>query len=90
MNGIRFCFVFCFESFIYNPLHAARRAMAAALPLPSKEQRLDFLWYTRFLPRTSLRGYVEVTPFLLLPTNGIRLVEAYHFEFRPGLAYLTV
>ena len=25
---------FCFESCIYNPLHAARRAMAAAVPLP--------------------------------------------------------
>ena len=28
-----FCFV-CFESCICIPLHAARRAMAAALPLP--------------------------------------------------------
>ena len=27
------CFSFCFESCIYNPLHAARRAMAAAVPL---------------------------------------------------------
>ena len=26
--------VFCFESYIFIPLHAARRAMAAALPLP--------------------------------------------------------
>ena len=27
-------FFFCFDSCIYNPLHAARRAMAAAVPLP--------------------------------------------------------
>ena len=26
--------LFCFKSCIYNPLHAARRAMAAAVPLP--------------------------------------------------------
>ena len=35
-------FLFCFNSCICNPLHAARRAMAAALPLPSKGQRRDF------------------------------------------------
>ena len=34
--------------------------MAAAVPLPPKEQRRAFLNYTPFLPRTSLRGYSEV------------------------------
>ena len=34
---------FCFDSCICNPLHAARRAMAAAVPLPPKEQRRAFL-----------------------------------------------
>ena len=29
-GGVRGTFFFCFDSFIYNPLHAARRAMAAA------------------------------------------------------------
>ena len=33
---------FCFESVIYNPLHAARRAMAAAVPLPLAGQRRGF------------------------------------------------
>ena len=32
-------FCFCFESCIYNPLHVAWRAMAAAVPLPLVEQR---------------------------------------------------
>ena len=35
-------FFFCFESVIYNPLHAARRAMAAAVPLPLAGQRRGF------------------------------------------------
>ena len=35
-------FLFCFNSCIYNPLHAARRAMAAAKPLPSRGQRRVF------------------------------------------------
>ena len=65
--GRTVCFLFCFESFIYNPLLAARRAMAAAVPLPSTGQRRGFLRYTHFLPRTSLRGYVEVTPFSFSP-----------------------
>ena len=34
---------FCFDSFIYIPLHGARRAMAAALPLPLAGQRWAFL-----------------------------------------------
>ena len=34
---------FCFGSFICNPLHAARRAMAAVVPLPLTEQRRAFL-----------------------------------------------
>ena len=59
--------LFCFESIIYNPLHVARRAMAAAMPLPSTGQRRGFLRYTHFLPRTSLCGYVEVTPFSFSP-----------------------
>ena len=33
--------------------------MAAAVPLPPKEQRQAFLRYTHFLPRTSLCGYDE-------------------------------
>ena len=33
--------------------------MAAAVPLPPKEQRRAFLKYTLVLPRTSLRGYGE-------------------------------
>ena len=33
-RGLQCWFLFCFESFICNPLHAARRAMAAAVPLP--------------------------------------------------------
>ena len=44
-GGRTVCFVFvlfCFNSCICNPLHAARRAMAAALPLPSRGQRRDF------------------------------------------------
>ena len=36
-------FLFCFESVIYNPLHAARRAMAAAVPLPLAGQRRGFI-----------------------------------------------
>ena len=40
---------FCFDSFIYNPLHAARMAMAAAVPLPLTEQRRAFL-NNLFLP----------------------------------------
>ena len=42
------------------PLHAARRAMAAAAsrsPLASKETTTLFLRYTPFLPRTSLRSH---------------------------------
>ena len=85
-------FFFCFESFICNPLHAARRAMAAAVPLPSKGQQQGFLRYTRFLPRTSLRGYVEVTPFSFSPTvftvvnasprklSLVRFLVAYSFS----------
>ena len=36
-------FFLCFGSCIYNPLHGARRAMAAARPLPLAEQRRAFL-----------------------------------------------
>ena len=36
--------------------------MAAAVPLPSRGQRRFFTYrYTRFLPRTSSRGYSEVS-----------------------------
>ena len=39
------CFfvLFCFDSVIYNPLHAARRAMAAAVPLPLAGQQRAFI-----------------------------------------------
>ena len=43
-------FVFCFDSFIYNPLHGARRAMAPALPLGDERNVptiLEFLENTR-------------------------------------------
>ena len=36
-------FLFCFDSCIYNSLHGASRAMAAAVPLPLAEQRRAFL-----------------------------------------------
>ena len=48
---------FCFESVIYNPLHAAQRAMAAA----------GFSRFNLFLPRTSLRGYSEVSQISCFP-----------------------
>ena len=53
---------FCFESCIYNPLHAARRAMAAAVPLPHKGAATGFSkGIPIFLPRTSSRSYSEVS-----------------------------
>ena len=61
------CFVFfffCFDSFIYNPLHASRRAMAAAAPLPFQVSGRLFK-ITFFLPRTSLSLIaVPCKPFL--------------------------
>ena len=62
------CFLFWFESFIYTPLHAARRAMAAAVPLPSRGQRRIFkTGIPKVLPRTSLRGYGGVSLFSFSP-----------------------
>ena len=43
--------------------------MAAAVPLPPKEQRRDFNMYTHFLPRTSLRGYSGVSLFSFSPCS---------------------
>ena len=42
IDSIPVFFFFFFDSFIFNPLHAARRAMAAAVPLPHSEQRQAF------------------------------------------------
>ena len=42
-SGVGGTFFFCFDSFIYNPLHAVRRAMAAAVPLPLVGQRRAFI-----------------------------------------------
>ena len=54
-------FLFCFDSVIYTPLHVARRAMVATVPLPLAGQRRAFIKKTFFPPQTSLRGYSEVS-----------------------------
>ena len=42
LGTVLFCFVFCFKSCIFNPLHAARRAMAAtACRCPSQARDND-------------------------------------------------
>ena len=48
--GITIFFFFCFESVIYTPLHAARRAMAAVVPLPLAGQRRAFIKKTFSYP----------------------------------------
>ena len=76
LAGDRRClFLFCFNSCIYNPLHAARRAMAAPLPLPSRGQRRVFRRYTHFLPRTSLRSYSEVSHVSFFPKTSQDMIE---------------
>ena len=64
-------FVCLFDSVIYNPLHAARRAMAAAVPLPLTGQRRSFYKETFFRPRTSLRGYSEVSLCSCSPSSAL-------------------
>ena len=62
---------FWFESFISNQLHGARRAMAAALPLPLAGQRRAVL-NNLFLPRTSSHGHSEAPQ---LSYSHIRLTK---------------
>ena len=54
------CLFVCLSSCISIPLHGARRAMAAALPLPLADSGGFYTFYTHFLTPTSLRGHSEV------------------------------
>ena len=65
---------FCFDSFICNPLHAARRVMAAALPLPSRGTATGFSKLTFSCPEPAcavIVGYPRTPPHN--PPNGNRV-----------------
>ena len=65
--GYRVSFLFRFDSVTYNPLHGARRAMAASVLLPLAGQRRAFLGVPISYPRTMVNVIVGVPQHLLLP-----------------------
>ena len=61
-----FLFLFCFDSFIYNQLHAARKAMTATLPLPPRGAATGFSRLTFSYPElacTAIHSRVSQSSF---------------------------
>ena len=77
--GLRF--VFCFEPCVSIPLHTARGAMAAALPLPSKEQRRHHFCKEIRPSRTSLSSHNGTSP---IPRYGLVTSRGYKARCIPG------